>query len=378
MNDKPARRSVLLGSAAALGASSLGAMQLREIRTACIGVGNRGQSLLRQVLAKENVPVAAVCDIDGGKRDRAAGLASRFNPRVFSDYRDIVDLKDVEAVIIATPCDSHAEMAAACLDAGKYVYCEKPLGIYPAEVDRVLKAERSSKVFLQIGQQMRYWPWLQGAIPHIHSGLIGKVLLIKAQRHSPALPPGGKESLPEWYHDVKRSGDRIVENGVHNLDVCNWIAGSLPVAAFGFGKVYLPNPEPAGTHYMDGYSVMYQYPNEVNLTYSEALLHPRGLKELAGAQWYAVFGEKGTVMIKRSSALFYEMQSTGEPRELLTPAQQDVKEDAMGDFYASIRENRRPFADIRVGATAALTTMMGRQAIYEKRMVTWKELKVSV
>ena len=377
MNDRSARRTFLIGSAAALGAATARA-QLREVPTAFIGVGNRGGSLLRQVLAKEQVPVVAVCDIDAAKREKAAALANRYSPKVYTDYRSIVERKDVEAVYIATPCDLHAEMAAACLDAGKYVYCEKPMGIYPEEVDRVLKAERRSKVFLQIGQQMRYWPWLQGAVPHVHSGLIGKVLIVKAQRHSPALAPGKAEGLPEWYHDVKRSGDRIVENGVHNLDVCNWIANSVPVAAFGFGKLYLPNPEPAGTHYMDGYSVMYQYPNEVNLTYSEALLHPRGLKELANGQWYAVFGEKGTIYIKSKSAIFYDMQSTGEPRELLTTAQQDTKDDAVGDFYASIREHRRPFADSRVAATAALTTMMGRQAIYQKRMVTWKELGVTV
>ena len=369
------RRSFLLGSAAAAAASGA---ELREVRTAFIGVGNRGTSLLRQALAKEQVPVAAVCDIEPARCEQAAALASRFKPGTVRDWRGVLERSDVEAVVIATPCDLHAEIAAACLQANKYVYCEKPLGIYPEEVDRVLKAERGSKVFLQIGQQMRYWPWLKGAVPHIHSGLIGKVLLIKAQRHSSAPVAGERETLPPWYLDVKRSGDRIVENGVHNLDVCNWMAGALPVAAFGFGKVYLPKPEPAGTHYMNGYSVMYQYANEVNLTFSEASLHPRGLKELAGGQWYAVFGEKGTIMVKSRSALFYEMHSTGEPRELLAPAEQDVKEDAMGDFYGSIRENRRPFADIHVGATAALTTMMGRQAIYEKRMVTWKELGVTV
>ncbi len=377
MNDISQRRAFLIGSAAALGAATARA-QGREVRTAFIGVGNRGTSLLKQALAKEQVPVVAICDVNPTKREQALALASRYSPKEYTDYRSIVERNDVEAVFIATPCDLHAEMATACLNAGKYVYCEKPLGIYPEEVDRVVKAERRSKVFLQIGQQMRYWPWLQGAIPHVHSGLIGKVLIIKAQRHSPALPPGKSEGLPEWYHDVKHSGDRIVENGVHNLDVCNWIAQSVPVAAFGFGKLYLPVPEPAGTHYMDAYSVMYQYPNEVNLTYSEAHLHPRGLKELAGGSWYVIFGEKGSIVIKTGSALFYEMQSTSEPRELLTPEQRGTKDDALGDFFTSIREHRKPFADIRVASTAALTTMMGRQAIYQKRMVTWKELGVTL
>jgi predicted dehydrogenase len=325
------------------------------------------------------VRVTALCDIVPATLDAAAGLARRDAPRTFSDYRKLIELSEVDAVFIATPCDLHAEMAVAALAAGKYVYLEKPLAITPEGVDAVVKAARKSKRFLQIGQQMRYYTSLQGAISKIlQDKIIGKVLLIKAQRHS--TPPKTGEYLADrpWYHDVKRSGDRIVENGVHNIDVCNWIADSRPVAAFGFGKVYLPKPIPAGTRYMNGYSVMYQYENEVNLTFSEASLHPAGLKELAGGQWWVAFGEKGAVSIKRGSGLLYEMWETGEPRQLLTPVQQENKENAVADFFACIREQRRPFADIQVGAVAALTTIMGREAIYKQRMVTWKELGVAV
>ena len=375
MDDTANRRSFLIGSAAALGASALKAAEGNPIRAAYIGVGNRGGALLQQTLRQENISVAAICDTNADKRDKAMSAAAKFSPRSITEWRKLIDLQDVDAVFIATPCDLHAEIAAAALLANKYVYCEKPLGIYPQEVDKVLKASRRSKAFLQIGQQMRYYPWLVGSIPHIHQGVIGKVLMIKAQRHS---TPGGKDTLPEWYFDVKRSGDRIVENGVHNLDVCNWIVNSRPVAAFGYGAVYLRDPKPPGTEYMDAYSVMYQYENNVNLTHSEAQLHPRGLKELASGSWYVIFGEKGAVTIKPRSALFYEMQEAGEPRELLTLPQQDVKENAIGEFFSAIREKRQPFADITVAATAVLTAMMGREAIYKKKMVTWKELGVAV
>jgi predicted dehydrogenase len=367
------RRSFLVGSLGALRAATA---QTAEVRTAFIGVGSRGSSLLKQVLAQNAAPVTAICDINPNARDQALGAASRFNPASVTEWRKLLDLSNVDAVIIATPCITHAEMAAACLEAGKYVYLEKPLAISVEGVDQVLRAARRSKAFLMIGQQMRYYPWLQGAIPHIHSGIIGKVLLVKAQRHSTPRPEGERGHLRDWYFDVKISGDRIVENGVHNLDVCNWIINSRPVSAFGFGKVYLPEPKPPGAEYMDAYSVMYQYENEV--TYTEAQLHPRGLKELANGQWYTVFGEKGSVLIKRGSAMLYEMRAEGEGRELLTPEQQSAQENAMGDFYAAIREKRQPFTDIRVAATAALTTIMGRTAIYERRMVTWKELGVTV
>jgi predicted dehydrogenase len=267
-------------------------------------------------------------------------------------------------------------MAVACLEAGKYVYCEKPLGITPEQVQQVLDASRRSKVFLQIGQQLRYMPGLREMVRLIHGErVIGQPFVIKAQRHSTPISPEKEAARPAWYRDVKRSGDLIVENAVHNLDVCNWASGSRPTSAYGHGKKYLPKPIPAGTVMMDGFSVEYIYDNDMHLDYSQLYLHPRALKELANGQWYYIFGEKGTVNLTKG--ILYE-HGGNEPRELLAPAVRDGRENAMSDFYACIREKRRPFADVRVGATAALTAIMGREAIYRRRMVTWKELSVEV
>ena len=82
----------------------------REIRTAFIGIGHRGTALTGQVLKQENVRVASICDIDPKARDAALTLTSRDNPRSFTEYRQVLDLKDVDAVIIATPCYLHAEI----------------------------------------------------------------------------------------------------------------------------------------------------------------------------------------------------------------------------------------------------------------------------
>lgn len=87
-----------------------------------------------------------------------------------------------------------------------------------------------------------------------------------------------------------------------------------------------------------------------------------------------IFGEKGALNLAKG--VFYPFE--GEPRELIPTALRDAKEDAMGDFFGCIRENRQPVADVKVGAVAALTAILGREAIYRRRMVTWKELGVSV
>jgi predicted dehydrogenase len=364
------RRAFLAGAAAALES------QAGAIRTAFIGVGNRGKSLVGQVLQQSNVKIAAICDTDPTARDKAASMTRRDNPQLVTDYRRLVELKDVDAVFIATPCYLHAEMAAACLEAGKYVYCEKPLGTTPEQVDMVLRAARRSGAFLQIGQQLRYVPGLREVIRQLHEeNVLGELFVIKAQRHSTPVPAEAERARPEWYKDVKRSGDLIVENAVHNIDVCNWVARSRPVSAYGHGKKYLPRPLAAGTVMMDGFSVEYIYENDMHLDYSQLYLHPRALKDLANWQWYMIFGEKGAVDL--SKGILYA-HGAEQGRTMIASNSEDEKENATSEFYACIRERRRPVADITVGAVAALTAILGREAIYRRRSVTWKELGVTV
>ena len=149
---------------------------------------------------------------------------------------------------------------------------------------------------------------LQELIRKIHQDkVIGEPFVIKAQRHSTPVSPA-KGGAPSWYKDVKLSGDLIVENAIHNIDVCNWVAGSHPVSAYGHGKKYFPKPIPAGTLMMDGFSVEYIYENDVHLDYSQLYMHPRLLKELRGSQWYLIFGSKGTVNL--TDGVFYPFEGT--------------------------------------------------------------------
>ena len=341
-----------------------------ELRAAMVGVGKRGTTLVEQVLAQPNVRITAICDIDPQARDHALSMASRDNPRSAGDYRRVLDMRDVDAVIVATPCDLHSPMTVAALEAGKYVYCEKPLGVTPEQVKAAVAASRRASTWMQIGQQLRYFPGMRAAVQQIRDGVIGQPFVIKAQRHSTPVPPEAAAARPAWYKDVRRSGDLIVENAIHNLDTCNWVAASHPVSAYGHGKKYLPQPAPAGTAFMDGFSVEYIYENDMHLDYSQLYLHPRTLKELPNGQWYMIFGEKGTLNLEKG--MFYPFE--GPPREVVPADVRAAKENAMSEFFACIREKRRPVADIEVASTAAFTAIMGREAIYRRRMVTWQEI----
>ena len=380
------RRRFLQGVAAATAVASVRA-QADPLRFGMIGVGKRGTAHLGGLVERSDITVQAVCDVDPVARDAAQSAAQADNPRSYSDYRELLRQNDVDAVVIATPCYLHAEMAAAALKAGKHVFCEKPLAISAEQVRLVLDAARNSRTVFQIGQQSRNSPHIQEVVRQIHeTGLIGAPLVIKAQRHSTPSRPGTRRDggsgqlrrFPGWYNDVKLSGDLIVENAIHNLDVCNWLAGSRPVSVYGHGKRYLPDPMPAGTVMMDGFSVEYIYRNDMHLDYSQLYLHPRALRKLPNGMWFVIYGEKGAIELDYSSWTFYDMYGDAEPVEHQAPEGIDLTETAHDDFVRAIRGNHKPVADIEVAATAALTALMGREAIYERRMVTWDEMGVSV
>ncbi len=379
------RRRFLQGAAVAAASTPVTA-QKEPLRFGMIGVGRRGHAHLTRLVARSDVAVGAVCDIDPSARDAAQTAAGSDNPRSYSDYQELLRQGNLDAVLIASPCYLHAEMAAAALQAGKHVYCEKPLAISAEQVELVINAARKSGAVFQIGQQLRNSSHMQGVVRAIHrTGLIGTPLVIKAQRHSTPFRPaalredgrGPQRRFPGWYDDVELSGDLIVENAVHNLDICNWLAGSRPARAFGHGKRYLPTPVPAGTVMMDGFSVEYVYDNDMHLDYSQLYLQPRALRKLPNGQWYVIYGEKGAIELDYGSWTFYDIYGEAEPVEHRSIEGLDLTEQAHNDFVRAVREDRKPVADIEVAATAALTGIMGREAIYQRRMVTWDELGVT-
>src|SRR5438046_860118 len=147
------RRSLLLGSAVA--ARMMHAQSPEKVSTAVIGTGGRGSYLLRGVLEQPDAKIAALCDIKPDRLDKAATTAARDNPKTYTDWRQIIDRKDIDVVFIATPPHLHSDMAIAALKSGKHVYCEKPIGVTPAQVRAVVEAARGAKTVFTAGQQMR-------------------------------------------------------------------------------------------------------------------------------------------------------------------------------------------------------------------------------
>ena len=190
-----------------------------RLRLGVIGCNGMGYSNLSSFMRQENIEVAALCDVDQSVLDRRVAHiqeAGRKAPKTFKDYRELLDAKDIDAVIIGTPDHWHCLQLLHALDAGKDVYCEKPIANSIAECDVMKNAVESSDRMVQIGQWQRSQPHFVEAINYVHSGALGPVRLVKAWAYQ------------GWMKPVPVLSDEAAPEGV---DYDMWL-GPAPKRAF--------------------------------------------------------------------------------------------------------------------------------------------------
>lgn len=358
------RRTALASAPAIL----LGQTPSDVTRVAFIGVGNRGGYLLRHMVKVPGVQVIALCDLNEETLNKAADFArgAGHNPALFADYRKMLDeRKDIDAVVIATPTDQHKGMAIAALEVGKNVYCEKPMALNPEDTKVILAAANSAKGIYQAGFQLRHDPNRAAAMKFVHAGGIGKVLFAQGYRHTGDLP----RNTP-WYFNAAVSGDNIVEQACHIIDLMVWAIGKPPLRAFGSGGVNLFKDEPPGRTTMDNYTVVYEFPDDVRLSFSHIYFDPPGFSGIKER----VFGSLGAVDLP--TATWMEREKRGEIKLEVPPVEPGQNADylSLAAFIDNARGKKRPVNNVESARISTLTAMLGRKAIYEKRIVEWKEI----
>lgn len=363
--NKPSRRDVL--AAAVAMPALLGAQSPNDtIRVAVIGVGNRGSYLLQHILKIEGVQVVALCDIDEERLKAALDQVEKAGGKAtgYADFRKLLDeRKDVDAVVIATPVDTHKMIAIAALEVAKNVYCEKPLAVTPEDVSLMTMAARSAKGIFQAGFQLRHDPNRRAAMEFVHQGGIGRVLFLQGYRHTGDLP----YDTP-WYFDRTRSGDNIVEQACHILDLMSWAAGKPPLRAYGSGGINLYKDIPPGRTTMDNYVVLYEFPNDIRLSFSHIYFDPPGFSGIKER----VFGSKGAIDLQ--AATWTELEKKGEIKLEVPDAGKSADAQSLIAFFDNTRGHKTPLNDIESARISTLVAMLGRKAIYEKRVVEWKEI----
>ena len=298
----------------------------------------------------------------------------------------------MDAVVIATPPYFHPQHLAAAVAAGKHVYCEKPVGVDVAGALRAIETGKQAegRVSLDVGFQIRKAPPFVELVRRIHAGALGEITCGEAYYYCPFLkmPDYPKASptelrLRHWLHDRVLSGDIIVEQNIHVVDICNWVLQSHPVKAIGTGgrKGRTESPGDAWSHF----DVVFYYPNDVHVSFSSCQFG----KGAASTPASAFFGTRGSSQSPYSGALQIagdeawtwggrrearhaktgEFSVTGNFSDNL--AQADSAKHA--DFIQSIVTGKF-HNQAALGAESALSAMLGRTAAYTGQEATWDEL----
>ena len=204
---------------------------MKKVKIGIIGTGNMGAiGHIKCMLYTGKAEIIAIADTNAKSRKQAQDFV-KYPIKKFERYKDLLAVKEIEAVVIATPNFTHKEIAIASLKAGKHVLCEKPMGITVKECREMTKCANKEGRILQIGLELRHTPLFKKVIELVSKGEKGKVKMIKFnESRNPFL-----KKVDEWIIDPKRSGDTLVEKCCHFFDLFNWIAGSKPVRVGAIG-----------------------------------------------------------------------------------------------------------------------------------------------
>src|SRR5258707_10048399 len=337
----------MVASAGPIAQSVLGAND--RIGVGLIGAGGMGQFNLKDFLKTDQVDVVAIADPFQPNLDRALELTDG-KAKGYKDFRAILDHKDIQAVIIATPDHWHAiPMIMAC-EAGKDVYVEKPLSHTLAEGRKMVQAAAKHNRIVQVGTQQRSGEHFQKAVELVHSGKIGKVTLAETWIHSNGWPEGmgnpPDSDPPSWldwdlwlgpapYHAYNRnrcigsfrsfwdySGGTLTDWGVHLLDIVHWARGvdaPKTVSAFGGKYVIEDNGE-----IPDTLEVVFEYPaspvsgKEFVVTWSNRHANSHGPDgHVYGIEF---FGTEGTLFLDRDGYTLWPERQSGSGENALPSA----------------------------------------------------------
>tara|TARA_Y100001001_G_scaffold48143_1_gene44028 strand:- start:8919 stop:10103 length:1185 start_codon:yes stop_codon:yes gene_type:complete len=349
------------------------------INVGVIGTGDRGGGLIPFINQIPNMRVVACCDIIPFRL--SSGLSKvEGKAKGYSDYKKMLEDKDVDAVLVATPFSTHSKIAIDALKAGKHVYGEKTMAKgYEGIAELVSAAEESNSIF-QTGHQYHSSRLYSHVVDEIKNGKIGKITAFECQWNRNGnwrrpVPDPKWERMINWRMYREFSGGLLAELCSHQLDFANWVMGAMPEKVMGIGGIdYWKD----GRETYDNIHLIYSYPEGVRASFTCLTSNAMGDYKVK------VMGDKGTYILDYAKAWFYPEGSyekkIGEvdgvsgatlnwDQDRGIPIQfdhEDPSKQALIDFRDNIVNNTLPVSNAKTGAMAATCVQMGLDAMYDE------------
>jgi predicted dehydrogenase len=402
-------RRAFIGGAAASGIMILSSRTAfsyeanSAVRIGLLGCGSRGTTVATSFAKNTPARIVALADLFP---DQLAAAKTHFDQvnaslgvpaidpslmfRGSHAFEELAASKAVDSIQISTPPWFHVQHLDAAIAAGKHAYCEKPLGVDVAQTQHALEIGKRAqgRVSFDVGFQVRSAPPIAEVVRRIHAGDLGKLVCISAHYNAPnAVSHSGANWSPDefrlrnWLWDRVLSGDILVEQNIHVIDLCNWIIGAHPIKATATGG------RNAVTHAgdtWDNYQVIYTYPNGVHLSFSSTQWGNNGFFDVTER----VFGEKGIAEAPYSGPVriigdnAWEWKPEGAPATA-APGTFAANGAFTDNLEFADREKDKAFIEsiasgqfhnqAQAGVDSALSAMLGRMAGQLGQEVTWEE-----
>src|SRR5256714_9803589 len=373
------------------------------VRVGLLGCGGRGTEGASNLIDTGGARVVALADLFQDQLDKARahfdqmqqgkGYAALDASQLFvgpDAYHRIAASKEIDAIVIATPPYYHPHHLEAVVAAGRHVYLEKPVAVDVPGALKVIEIGKraENKLSLDVGFQIRDCPPFVELVNRIHNGALGNIACGEAHYLTgyidrPAWPNASpvERRLRNWVHDRTLSGDIIVEQNIHVIDICNWILKDHPVKASATGGRQ-GRPADDGDCY-GNYNVVFNYPNNVDVTFSST--------QFAKGWWDVTerfFGTKGTSQSPYIGPLgIWGEEPWQSPSSAPKDSGQPQAFSVTGNFRSNLEqadpEKKKAFVasilsgkfhnQAAAGAESALSCMMARTAAYTGREITWEE-----
>ena len=359
-----------------------------------IGCGDRGTHDTNQFLQNADVSVVALCDVYAAHVESLRKRAPQ--AKGFSDHRKLLEMKEINAVIIATPDHWHAPCAIDALNAGKDVYVEKPLTLKIEEGPEIVKAARVNGRICQVGMQQRSGRhYIAAKKEYIDSGKLGKITLARTWWHGNSYhlrrAPASLQTKPadlDWAHflgplrwrdyDPQQyfnwrayldfGGGQVTDLFTHWIDVVHMFLGQeIPTSAVAAGGVY---------NYKDGrtapdtINVLLEYPSEFTATF-EATLVPG----ITGAA-VEICGANGRLWIDRGRYEFHPLGRREQPTIVKAEGNMDL--DHVNNFLECMKTRKLPNGDVLIGHRSAQASHLGNIAYVQKRRLDFDPVREEI
>ena len=374
-----------------------------------IGVGVRGRDHhLRFLSVNPRVEIAAICDVDRTRAELAARIVAKAykkRPLVYGDFRDLLEQKNLDGVVISTPDHWHSTIAIRAMEAGKDVYCEKPLTLFIAEGRRMVNVARQYGTVFQVGSQQRSdWRFRQ-AVALVRAGRIGKLKRITSHLGNPGTTSGAfinpgvwepAETPPEgldfdlWlgpapYHayspnrchfefryNLDHSGGRVTDWGAHHNDIAQWALGmdeSGPRKIEGTGGFNKVGPY----DYANYLRVRYEYPGGVELICENE--GGNGVRFEGSDGW--IFATRMRLEASRPELLNEKVagEDTGAYDTRNRNEEIPGTDEHHNNWLACLKTRQKPVADIEIGHRSATICHLGNIAMRLGRSLEWDPVK---